>query len=126
MKRMEVYLVTRDPTIGSEITKTRLAIIVSPDGMNGAMNTVTVVPLTTGKSCPFRIVTQFAGKDGVAAGDQIRTVDKTLLGNRLGMIDAKASQAVLVTLAEMFITYPQLGTRRQIRGGQVRVVRVVR
>ena len=67
MKRFEVWLVNLDPTIGSEIKKTRPAVIVSPDELNEHLNTVAVVPLTQGRAYPFRIATKVKGKDGVAA-----------------------------------------------------------
>jgi mRNA interferase MazF len=102
MKRLDVFLVALDPSIGSEIKKTRPAIIVSPDEINHAMNTVTVVPLTSGKSYPFRVSTRFQGRIGEAALDQIRTVDKARLVKRLGAIDVKAGELILMTLVEMF------------------------
>jgi mRNA interferase MazF len=102
MKRFDVYLVALDPTLGSEIKKTRPAIVVSPDEINQAMNTVTVVPLTTGTLYPFRVATRFSSKDGVAALDQIRTVDKVRLVKRLGAVDAKTGKAILDGLVEMF------------------------
>jgi mRNA interferase MazF len=102
MKRFDVYLVALDPTLGSEIKKTRPAVIVSPDEINDSMNTVTVVPLTGGKTYPFRVATNLQGKAGVAALDQIRTVDKTRLVKRLSAIDAKTGEAILATLVEMF------------------------
>ncbi|NLT75028.1 MAG: type II toxin-antitoxin system PemK/MazF family toxin, partial [Planctomycetes bacterium] len=79
MNRFEVWLVNLDPTIGSEIQKTRPAVIVSPDELNKHLRTVIVVPLTTGKTYPFRVATKVAGKPGVAAVDQVRTVDKQRL-----------------------------------------------
>lgn len=102
MNRFDVWLVNLDPTIGSEIRKTRPAIIVSPDDLNRHLRTVIVVPLTTGRSYPFRIPTSIDGKEGVAAIDQIRTVDKRRLVKSLGTLDPKTSELVLDALAEMF------------------------
>ena len=64
MKRLEVWLVNLDPTVGSEIKKTRPAVIVSPDELNAHLQTVIVVPLTTGKSYPFRLPTRVARQTG--------------------------------------------------------------
>jgi len=102
VKRFEVWLVNLDPTIGSEIKKTRPAVIVSPDELNAHLRTVIVVPLTTGRSYPFRIATRVQGKPGVAAIDQIRTVDKRRLIKPLGALRGKTAKNVLDALTEMF------------------------
>jgi len=102
MKRFEVWLVNLDPTIGSEIRKTRPAVIVSPDELNAHLQTVIVVPLTTGRGYPFRIATKVQGKPGVAAIDQIRTVDKRRLVRRISTMRAKTAERLLAGLAEMF------------------------
>ncbi len=102
MKRFEVWLVNLAPTIGSEIKKTRPAIIVSPDELNAHLRTVIVVPLTQGRSYAFRISTQVQGKKGVAAIDQIRTVDKQRLIKRLSKVSGKTAATILNALAEMF------------------------
>jgi len=102
MKRSEVWLVNLDPTIGSEIRKTRPAVIVSPDELNAHLQTVVVVPLTTGRSYPFRIATKVQGKLGVAAIDQIRTIDKRRLVKRLSTLRAQTAQRLLDALTEMF------------------------
>lgn len=102
MKRLSVWLVNLDPTIGSEIQKTRPAVIVSPDELNAHLSTVIVVPLTTGRSYPFRVATKIQGKDGVAAIDQIRTVDKRRLVKRLGAIKGATAERLLQALGELF------------------------
>lgn len=65
--------------MGYEIPQTRPAVIVTPEELNAHLSTVLVVPLTTGRSYPFRISTKVPGKDGLAAIDPIRTVDKQRL-----------------------------------------------
>ncbi len=102
MKRFDIWIVNLDPTVGSEIKKTRPAVIVSPDELNAHLQTVVVVPLTTGRSYPFRIATQVQGKRGVAAVDQIRTVDKRRLVKQIGSLHNRTAQKVLAALAEMF------------------------
>lgn len=101
--RFDVFLINLDPTIGSEIQKTRPCVVISPNVMNRYIATVIVAPMTTkGRSYPTRIACQFQGKDGQIVLDQIRTVDKTRFIKKLGQIDADAQKAVLETLAEMF------------------------
>ena len=102
MKRFDVWLVNLDPTIGSEIKKTRPAVIVSPDELNLHLRTVIVVPLTTGKSYPFRVATKIRGTAGVAAIDQIRTVDKQRLVKKIGSFSGKTRTKLLKALQEMF------------------------
>ena len=102
MKRFEVWLVNLDPTIGGEIKKARPAIIVSPDELNSHLRTVIVVPLTQGRAYAFRISTQVQRKKGVAAIDQIRTVDKQRLVRRLSKVSGKTAAAILNAIAEMF------------------------
>ncbi len=102
MNRFEVWLLNLDPTIGSEIQKTRPAVIVSPDELNKHLRTVIVVPLTTGRTYPFRVATKVAGKPGVAAVDQIRTVDKQRLVKKVGAVSGQTRQNLLNALAELF------------------------
>jgi mRNA interferase MazF len=103
IKRFEVYLVNLDPTIGSEIQKTRPCLVISPDEMNRHIATVIVAPMTTrGRAYPTRISCQFQGKDGQIVLDQLRTVDKVRLVKRLGRISTTTQQEVLAVLAEMF------------------------
>jgi mRNA interferase MazF len=103
MKRFEVYLVALDPTLGSEIQKTRPCVIVSPDESNRHLATVIVAPMTTkGRGYPTRIPCRFQGKRGQVVLDQLRTVDKTRLVKRLGTIGHGVQGHVLATLAEMF------------------------
>ncbi len=102
MNRFEVWLVNLDPTIGSEIQKTRPAVIVSPDELNKHLGTVIVIPLTTGKTYPFRVATKVAGESGVAAVDQIRTVDKQRLVKKVGTISGRMRQNLINTLAALF------------------------
>jgi mRNA interferase MazF len=101
--RFDVFLVRLDPTEGSEIRKTRPAVIVSPDEMNRHIATVIVAPMTTrGRDYPSRIPVTFQGKSGQIVTDQIRTVDKSRLVKRLGRLDAAAGNKVLSLLGEMF------------------------
>ncbi len=103
VKRFEVYLVNLDPTVGSEIKKSRPCLIISPDEMNRFIATVIVAPMTTkGREYPTRISCFFQGKRGQIILDQIRTVDKSRLVKRLGKMGPKTQMDVLSVLAEMF------------------------
>lgn len=101
--RFDVFLVNLDPTVGSEIRKSRPCVIVSPDEMNRYLRTVVVAPLTTAsRPSPSRVEVTFAGKDGQAVIDQIRTVDKVRLAGRLGALHADEGALVLEVLKEIF------------------------
>ena len=103
VKRFDVYLVALDPTVGSEIQKTRPCLIVSPDEMNRHIATVIVAPMTTkGRPYPTRVVCRFQGRDGQIVLDPLRTVDKARLVKRLGRISPEPQRSVLALLAEMF------------------------
>ncbi|OLE53108.1 MAG: transcriptional regulator [Acidobacteria bacterium 13_1_20CM_3_53_8] len=103
IKRFDVYLINLDPTIGSEIEKTRPCLVISPDEMNRFIRTVVVAPMTTkGTSYPTRMACKFQGKRGQIVLDQIRTVDKARLIRRLGKIDKQTQTEVLSVLGEMF------------------------
>jgi len=99
--RFDVFLVNLDPTVGSEIRKSRPCVIVSPDEMNRHVRTVVVAPMTTaGRHYPTRIRTRFGGKEGLVVVDQLRTVDKARLAKRLGALNADEAAALLAVLGE--------------------------
>jgi mRNA interferase MazF len=103
VNRFDVFLVNLDPTVGSEIKKTRPCVVVSPDEMNRYIATVIIAPMTTkGRTYPTRVGCQFQGKDGQIVLDQIRTTDKARLVRKLGQISPDEQKVVLDTLAEMF------------------------
>lgn len=102
-KRFDVYQVYLDPTVGSEIRKTRPCLIISPDEMDRWIATVFVVPYTTkGRSYPTGVACMLQGKEGQVVLNQIRTVDKSRLVRKLGRINNPTQRDVLITLAEMF------------------------
>ena len=101
--RFDVYLVLLDPTIGSEMQKSRPCLVVSPDEMNHYITTVIVAPMTSrGRPYPSRVSCRFEGVEGQVVLDQLRTVDKVRLIRRLGRISDEVQEAVLATLAEIF------------------------
>src|SRR5215469_9744552 len=101
--RFDVWLISLDPTIGSEIKKTRPCLIISPDETNKYLSTVIVIPLTsTIKKYPTRINCIFKGKKGQLATDQIRSIDKTGLVKRLGKLNDPVCRNVCHLLMELF------------------------
>ncbi len=103
VNRFEIYLINLDPTVGSEIKKTRPCLIVSPDEINHNIRTVIIAPLTTkGQPYPTRLPCRFQSKKGQIVLDQIRTVDRMRLVKKLGRLDGKTSARVLDILQAMF------------------------
>ena len=103
VKRFDVYLVAFDPTVGSEIQKTRPCLVVSPDEMNRNIRTVIVAPMTSvNRDYPTRVSCVFRKKKGQIVLDQIRTLDKTRLIKKIGTIDSKAQLEVIAILQRMF------------------------
>ena len=103
VSRGEIWLINLDPTIGSEIKKTRPCIVVSPQELNDYLRTVIVAPMTSkGKSAGFRVPITHDGKKGLILLDQIRAVDKALLVKRVGKANSKTLTATLGVLQEAF------------------------
>lgn len=103
VKRFEVWLVNLDPAVGSEIRKTRPALIVSPDITNKHLHTVIIAPLTsTIKPYPTRVTCVFQKKHGQVVLDQVRTIDKIRLVKQLGKMDEKTNRVVCELLVELF------------------------
>lgn len=103
VNRFDVYLINLDPTIGSEIQKTRPCVIISPDEMNRHIHTVIVAPMiTAGREYPTRIKCEFKEKKGHVVVDQIRTIDKKRLIKKLGSLDSETQSKVISVLQRLF------------------------
>jgi mRNA interferase MazF len=99
----EVWLISLDPTQGSEIQKTRPCLVVSPEEINRHLRTVIIAPMTTSaRPYPTRVTVTFQSKRGQVALDQLRAVDRQRLVRKLGSVSAKTAQAVSTVLVEMF------------------------
>ncbi|BDE06831.1 mRNA interferase PemK [Vulcanimicrobium alpinum] len=102
--RGEVWLAALDPTIGSEIRKTRPCVVMSPAELHDFLRTVIVAPMTTGsRPAPFRVPVTFGGKSGLVLLDQIRTIDKARLVKKLGAVPKKTLSSTLSALQELFV-----------------------
>ena len=101
--RGDVHLIRLDPTLGSEIQKTRPCVIVSPDELNAHLRTIIIAPMTTGgRAYPWRIRCRFQRRSGYVVLDQLRTVDRERLVKRLGALSIETMTEVLDALQEMF------------------------
>lgn len=103
VRRGDVWLVVLDPTIGSEIRKSRPCLVVSPAELNEHLKTVVIAPLTTGgRTTSFRVPVSFQGKQGLILLDQLRAVDKMRLARHMGKVTEKTLLSSLRVLQEIF------------------------
>lgn len=103
VNRFDVWLTPLDPALGSEMRKTRPCIVVSPNETNRHLNTIVVVPLTSAEhEYAFRLNFRFLGRDGQAAVDQVRVIDKSRLISKLGTLDKRVGQDILQLLRNYF------------------------
>jgi len=104
MKRCEIRWTALDPTRGAEMAKTRPAVIVSLDALNRVLPTVTVCPLTTQLHPAWRsrLPVRCGGHPAEVAVDQIRTVSKARLGDRIGSLGKNEAAALRRVITEMY------------------------
>ncbi len=104
VERYGVYRVELDPTRGSEIAKTRPALVVSDEDMNRFLATVVVCPITSRlhPAWPSRVQTEVAGREAEIAVDQIRTIDKARLRGFVGNIPPEAAAEVRHVITELY------------------------
>ena len=99
-----IVLVNLDPTLGSEIKKTRPCVIISPDEMNKYLNTIVLAPMTTNmKRYPTRVSVEHDGKKGMIVIDQIRTVDKVRILKILGELTKSEIKKCKEVIKETFV-----------------------
>lgn len=104
MKQYQIVLVNLDPTIGSEMKKTRPCVIISPNEMNKHLDTIVVAPMTSSsKNYPTRVSINFDKKTGWIVLDQIRTIDKQRIVKILGTLTEKEIIKVKAVLKETFV-----------------------
>ena len=104
IRQYEVYLISLDPTIGHEEKKVRPCVIISPDEMNKNISTVIIAPMTTQSHFyPTRIPLKFTGKEAWIVLDQLRTVDRRRLIEKLGKVDQKTINQVKSIIKEMLV-----------------------
>jgi mRNA interferase MazF len=103
VERGDIWLAALDPTIGSEIQKTRPCVVISPPELHTNLRTVIVAPMTSGsKPAPYRVDIRFRRKNGLILLDQIRTLDKRRLIRKWGSVAEETLDQTLSVLQEMF------------------------
>lgn len=104
IKQYQIVLVNFDPTIGSEIKKTRSCVVISPDEMNKYLRTVVIAPMTTtSRNYPTRIKVMHNRKTGWIVVDQIRTIDKQRLIKVLGSLSRPEIKELKSIIKETFV-----------------------
>jgi mRNA interferase MazF len=104
IKQYQIILVNLDPTIGSEIRKTRPCVVISPDEMNDHLRTVVIAPMTTSsKNYPTRVEIKHDNKIGWMVLDQIMTIDKQRIIKELGKLSKPEIKEVKAILKETFV-----------------------
>ncbi len=104
VQQYDVFIVNLDPTVGSEIKKTRPCVIISPDEMNKYLDTVVIAPITSqSKNYPTRIRIDLEGQENWVVIDQIRTIDKSRLTKKVGRIGQKETASIKHVIKETFV-----------------------
>jgi mRNA interferase MazF len=104
LKQYQIVLVNLDPTVGSEIKKTRPCVIISPNEMNKYLNTVIIAPMTTqSKTYPTRIEVKHDNKKGWIVLDQIRIIDKQQIYKALDGLTVREIEKVKMTIKELLV-----------------------
>jgi mRNA interferase MazF len=104
VKQYEIYWVKLDPTVGSEIQKTRPCVVITPNEMNNSIDTIIIAPLTTkSHNFPTRLKTTVEGKECWAVLYQIRAIDRSRLKEKIGELDQKDISKLKNIINEMLV-----------------------
>ena len=104
MTQYDIILVNLDPTIGSEIRKTRSCVVISPDEMNKFLRTIVIAPMTTNpKRYPTRVEVRHDNRKGKVVLDQIRTVDKQRVIRKFGKLSVQEINILKTVLRETYV-----------------------
>lgn len=104
IKQYQIILVNLDPTIGSEIKKTRPCVVISPNEMNKYLRTIVIAPVTTSsKKYPTRVKVKHDNKSGWIVLDQIRTIDRQRIIKIFGELQDFEIQELKSVLKETYI-----------------------
>src|SRR5690606_19389538 len=104
INQYQIVLVNLDPTVGSEIQKTRPCVVISPDEINRNLRTVVIAPMTTkSKPYPTRIKIKHQNQTGWVVIDQIRTIDKIRIVKMLGNLSNSEITACKNIIRETFV-----------------------
>jgi mRNA interferase MazF len=104
VKQYQIVLVNLDPTLGSEIQKTRACVIVSPNEMNDNLNTVVIAPMTSAsRKYPTRVKVKHNNQEGWVVIDQIRTIDKIRVVKKFGSLSEKEIRECKRVIRETFV-----------------------
>ena len=104
LEQYEMVIVNLDPTIGSEIKKTRPCVILSPNEMNEYLKTIVIAPLTSkSKDYPTRVKIEVNGKESWIAVDQIRTIDRRRIYKKINRLTDETITAVKKVIKEMLV-----------------------
>jgi len=101
LNQYQIVLVNLDPTLGSEIKKTRPCVVISPNEMNGHLRTVIIAPMSTkSKAYPSRV--RVSNSSWVVL-DQIRTIDRVRVIKSLGYLSRDEIRSVKAIIKEMLV-----------------------
>ena len=104
LNQYSVVLVNLDPTVGSEIQKTRPCVIISPDEMNRFLRTIVIAPMTSqSKDYPTRVRIKHKNKDGWIVIDQLRTIDKQRIIKVFDKLSEKEIEKIKLVIKETFV-----------------------
>ena len=104
LRQYDVVIVNLDPTIGSELRKTRPCVILSPNEMNKYLKTIIIAPITSrSKSYPTRVAFELRGKENWVVIDQVRTIDRRRIHKKIGSLNPITVQNIKAVIRETLV-----------------------